>query len=122
MNEDWKRYIETKKAEYKKIGKTSCQAFNNEVVYFNKHGLAHLQWKGRVPRPRLEQKKRLDLLEDIIFTLTNQKEIEEYRFIIEGKSKVHFWELRGIATDKTFRIILRRKNNGFLHFYSVFTE
>ena len=49
------------KGIYSKIGQIPCPALNDDV-YFNSKGFRHLVRKGRIPRPRNEQKRRFVLL------------------------------------------------------------
>jgi hypothetical protein len=54
---------EKAKQIYSKIGSIPCPIFSNEKIAFTSRGFNHLIRKGRIPRPKNEQKKRFALLE-----------------------------------------------------------
>jgi len=54
---------EKAKKIYSKIGVIPCPIFNDEKVAFTSRGFNHLVRKGRIPRPKNEQKKRFTLLQ-----------------------------------------------------------
>jgi hypothetical protein len=115
--------IESAKLEYKSIGYVECPAFDYEKVYFNRHGLKHLIYKGRIPRSLEEVTKRFNLIHyaTSIIKKTNKIDNEEKR--IMGDSTAYFWTIRNtINNHLTIRIILRRLNNGVLHFFSIMSE
>jgi hypothetical protein len=120
MDEDWGQYIKQKHTEYKKIGQIDCPAFPNEKVHFNKYGFNHLVWKGKNPRTKEEQQERLDLLPFVINVISNGKNISEYRKIIRGNSKVCFWAIKERGGEIVLRVVLRKKNDGLLHFFSIY--
>ncbi len=121
--ENHKLFIQKVKEEYKKMGFVECPAFDNEKVYFNRHGLKHLIYKGRIPRSLEEVTKRFNLLHyaTSIIKKTNKIDNEEKRTMID--STAYFWTIRNtINNHLTIRIILRRLNNGVLHFFSIMSE
>ena len=109
---------------YKQIGPLACPAFNGELIYFNKQGWNHLIRKGRKFREPEEQEKRIRLIPQAMRIMHHAHFTQNYRMTRLGSSVSHFWEIRGRGMYESksiiVHIILRRKNNGHLHFFSVF--
>ncbi len=122
LDENWRKFIEEEKRKYNIIGQISCPAFPHEKVHFNKHGFKHLIWKGQKARVRTEQKERLALLPLVKSILENTTEISNYKEETLYGSKACFWSLKGTVEEKCLRIVLRKKNDGPLHFFSVMEE
>ena len=123
LNENQLNFIQKVKKIYYKIGSIKCAAFLAEQVVFNGHGFNHLLRKGRKFRERSEQEMRFGLLPDVIKTIEIQKIVNEYRTSTVDNSHAHFWELKGKTENgKSFYVVLRKKNNGHLHFFSVYDE
>ena len=124
VDKDWKEFLEKAKAEYYKIGNIPCPAFGSEFVHFNKHGFNHLLRKGRKLREQSKQQKRIDLIQQAVSIVRHTKHIRDYRTTKLGSSVCHFWEIRGKGTYNSksmiIHVIIRRKNSGRLHFFSVF--
>jgi hypothetical protein len=114
--------IEQAKEKYKKIGYVICPAFDNEKIYFNHYGIKHLVFKGRIPRPKDEVSIRFQLL---FFSYALLKKVyvvdgEEKR--VKGESHAYFWTIRLKVNNIAVRMILRRLNNGTIHFFSIMRE
>jgi hypothetical protein len=124
IDANWKEFVEKAKTEYYKIGSIPCPAFNGELVYFNKQGWNHLIRKGRKFREQAEQEKRIRLIPRAVHIVRHIKYTHDYRTTKSGSSVGHFWEM----IDKVIyelkpiivHVIIRRKSNGRLHFFSVF--
>lgn len=120
---DWEKYIQDRKRDYKKLGYIECPVFNNEKVYFNRYGLKHLMYKGRVPRQRDEVVKRFYLLPYVVAGLKSARNVISEEKRMKGNSHAYFWTLQHMVNNKTIRIILRRLgDNGSLHFFSIMSE
>ncbi len=122
MNEDWDAFIKKSKDNYYKIGQVSCHIFPNEKIHFNKHGFNHVTFKNGVPRPRREQKERISLLPYVKSILEKAEYICDYREVTMKNSKAIFWGIRGSSEGKKLRIVIRKRNNGVLHFFSVMED
>lgn len=120
--EDWKEYINNEEEKYKKLGYIECPAFDGKKVYFNSHGLDHLIYKGRVPRSRDEVIKRFSLLPFACNILKNARNIYSEEKRVKEKSYAYFWTIKDNAGSRKIRIILRRLNNGTIHFFSIMQE
>ena len=122
MDENWKKYIEEQKEKYNEIGQITCPVFGNELIHFNKYGFNHLVRKGRFMRPRNEQRKRFNLLPYALFILEKNHPINEYRENYTDNSNVQFWAFEAYLEDSKVKIIIRKKNGGPLHFFSVYSN
>ena len=125
MNSDyWKKFVEKSKKEYYKIGSISCPAFGSEKVSFNKYGWNHLIRKGRKFRDNMEQKERLELLPYVKNIISNTTSIYRDRITRSDYSCCYFWEIRRKVIHRskhvTIHVIIRKKNDGRLHFFSIF--
>lgn len=114
--------IEKAKEKYKKLGSIECPAFYKERVYFNSHGLQHLVFKGRFPRLSEEVLNRFNLLFTSYKILAKIKTIDFEEKRIKAKSTAYFWTIKTKIGSQNIRIILRRVNDGLLHFFSIMDE
>ena len=123
FQEDHKLFIKKAKEEYKKIGYIECPAFGGEKVYFNRYGLRHLFYKDRVSRPIEEVIKRINLLQYASNILKHIKNVDNEERRTKNKTYAYFWTIKySINSDLRIRIILRRLDNGNLHFFSIMSE
>ena len=123
VQKEWWKYIEIEKIRYKKLGNIKCPAFYDEEVYFNYYGLNHLMYKNGILRTKKEIIERFGLIIHIpnILKKIKNTDFEEKR--IKGNSLAYFWTIKyRLHSDLRIRIILRRLNNGKLHFFSVMRE
>ena len=104
--------------DYKKLGHTNCPPFGDEKIWFNNYGLDHLFYKGRIPRTIEEVIKRSILLLQVPALLKNVRSIHSEEKRTKGKSIAYFWTIK----EDGIRIILRRVNDGKLHFFSIMKE
>jgi hypothetical protein len=120
-----KIYAESKEF-YFKIGAVCCPAFNNELIYFNRQGFKHLIRKGTRRRDSAEIMRRLRLFPYAVQTVRRAEKIYSYKVITRQQSTAHFWILREILHSQSrrivIRVIIRKLNNGHIHFFSVFDE
>ena len=121
-SKDFKLFLITTKERYKSIGYIVCPAFNNEKVHFNHHGMWHLISKGNVPRPKDEVIERFSLLFMSYKLLGNIRYVDYEEKRIEGTSCAYFWTIKTFAGGQKVKIILRRINNGPIHFFSIMSE
>src|SRR5690349_1756111 len=123
---NWKEFIKNTKSKYRKIGQIQSPAFFNEKVSFNHYGFKHLFYKDRKFRIKPDVKRRLFLLPHAIRILKYKKEIYHQEESVKEKSIAHFWEIREEkyigSKKKIIRIVLRKLNNGTLHFLSVYDK
>jgi hypothetical protein len=101
---------------YHKIEKVVCPAFSEQVIYFNRHGLNHLIRKKRKLRKFEDQIRRLRLLPHVVTILAQTEHVTSHKKVVSGSNVIDFWK---ISKDH-IHIILRRTNNGLVHFFSVF--
>lgn len=117
-----KDFIKLAKEEYKKIGYVECPAFSGEKVYFNHYGLNHLMFKGRIPRPMDQVTERFNLLIYVKNIIKNTKTIYNEEKRTKDQSEAYFWTIKYSLRTMNIRIILRRLNNGTIHFFSIMKE
>jgi hypothetical protein len=123
MQEDWKKYLHDEEEKYKRMGSIKCPAFNNEEIYFNDYGLNHLMYKGRFPRSREEVMKRFHVLSYLPNILRKIKSVDYEEKREKERSTAYFWTIKyKLHNDLKLRIIIRRLNNGTLHFFSIMKE
>ncbi len=123
MCENSKEIIKNIRQNYRKLESIECPAFNNEKVYFNHHGISHLIYKDRIPRDLKEIEKRYNFLLHVPKILKTTKIIDSEEKRVKNNSIAYFWTIKKKVSDTLYlRIILRRLNNGVLHFFSVMSE
>lgn len=116
-----KLLLETKRY-YFGLNKVSCPALNNEYVHFNKHGFNHFLHKGRTPRKKKDQIRRFRLLSTVPMIISSCERIHAYKEDKRMGSVAYFCEIRGKYKNKIVKIIIRKLNNGRLHFFSVMSK
>jgi len=118
------------KEMYSKIGRVKCPALDNEDISFSRIGFNHLIRKGRIPRPRNEQKRRFVLLPYVEEIIKNSEAKILYRhkrikykanrhgekILIE--SEANFWIFAQKIKSCAIKVIIRQLNNGNKHFLS----
>lgn len=116
---------------YKKIGRISCPALNDDHIYFNRLGFNHIVRKGRITRTKNEQKRRFILLkyaEDIIrnpkaFIKFREYEIKERvnrhgeKILVTFNSK--FWTFTENREDCKIKLVVRQNDGSNKHFFSI---
>lgn len=119
------------RAIYSKIGRVQSPALNREYVAFTSEGFSHLIRKGRIPRPRNEQKRRFALIPYAEKIIKNPKAVILYR-MTEVKyyadrygekvlitSIAHFWTFVDKINGGTIKVVIRQLNQGKKHFFSI---
>lgn len=117
---------------YKKIGRISCPAFNNEPVYFTAEGFNHLIYKNdRRERDKSVQIMKFKLLpkaKDVVGRSATYQEYDECLIEVKREKKgrilketclAHYWGLVAIMQDFRIKVIVRQCGNGQKHFWSV---
>jgi hypothetical protein len=121
--QDWKKYLRNEEEKYKKLGCVKCPAFNGEPIYFNHYGLHHLIYKGNKVRTKNEITKRFILLPYIPNVLKKVTSTDNEEKRVDKNSMAYFWTIKHqIHHELRVRIIIRRVNDGTLHFFSVMKE
>ena len=122
-NEDWREYLKEERKRYKRFLPVKSIIFPNEEVYFNRYGFDHIVFKEGVPRPQDEVKLRFGLLKYVPSVLNRVTETEKVEIRVKKQSTAYFWTIRHrVGIDTYIRIILRRLNDGRIHFFSVMEE
>ncbi len=119
---DWRKYLIDEKDKYKKLGHVKCPAFDNEKVYFNHYGLHHLIFKDKKLRSKNDVAERFGLLSYAPNILKGVKSINNEEKRIKEQSVAYFWTIKNKIGSKGIRIILRRLNNGTIHFFSIMKD
>ncbi len=104
---------------YSKIDKAWCPLLN-EYVTFNNIGFRHLMRKGRKPRPRRDQERRLRLLPLARGIVENSRATLLHNNETAGK-RTKFWAI--VESDKEkVTVIIRQVGNGKKHFFSIYNQ
>lgn len=121
---NWKEFSRNKKEEYRKIGHIECPAFCDEKIYFNNYGFVHLMFKGRKLRTESDINRRWMLMRHVPRILQITDTIHHFETRSRDKSIADFWEIRKEIVlhnrKRVIRIVIRRLNNGVLHFFSIY--
>jgi hypothetical protein len=110
MNKDNTSFTQKAWVEYKKIGYVLCPAFDNEPVYFDRHGFRHILRKGRKKRSYNEQVKRLYLVKEAVEILKTSETFSEWNVSFLIKPIACFW----------IKVLVRQFERSRKHFFSVF--
>ncbi len=122
-DDNWWKYIKEEKNKYKKIGYIKCPAFSYEEIFFNYYGLNHLMYKNGILRSRNEIKERFGILPHALNILKRVRGVENEEKRVKDKSIAYFWTIKDTTNNQLrLRIIIRRLNNGTLHFFSIMRE
>ena len=119
-NEKWNQYIKKSKEDYRKIGHVVCPALDNAPIYFNKYGWNHLLRKGRKFRDVKQLIWRLGLMNNVHKILSDSKYISAKRTTNTRGSIYVFWKINRKINGRVINVIVRKKNDGKHHFFSIF--
>ncbi len=98
-----------------------CNAINNEHIHFNYTGLKHLIGGGEKTRSMRQINSRVKLFKYIKTVACSNNVVVEYRITKCKDNFIEYWGLTMTIRDNlTITVVLRKKNSGKLHFYSVF--
>lgn len=117
---------------YSKIGRVSCPALGGEPVAFTSAGFNHLVRKGRIPRPKNEQKRRFALISQIEQIIKNPKAVilyerKETRDVVNRhgdkitvQSVADFWTFVETVGECGVKVVVREiVGRSSKHFFSV---
>lgn len=117
---------------YSEIGHVPCPAFGGELVAFTGVGFNHLVRKGRIPRPRNEQKRRFVLIPYVENIIRNPTAVilyerRETKYVSDRhgekiliKSVADFWTFVECIGGCTIKVVIRQlETGGPKHFFSV---
>ncbi len=119
------------KSMYSKIGRMYCPALDNDIVAFTSAGFNHLVRKGRIPRPKNEQKRRFVLVQYIEKIIKNPQAVILYRRKdiknvvnrhgekISVQSVADFWTLIVEIDDCRIKVVFRQLEGGQKQFQSI---
>ena len=90
-------------------------AFNNKIIQVTWSG-----WKHVTSSPKRD---RHEVLERIRLLIYAKQLLEESTFIqtYRQENNIEYWSLQGLFKNKPVRTIVRSKNKGSKHFFSVFS-
>jgi hypothetical protein len=133
--EDLSNYIKIKedsKRFYDQIGKVTCPAFGQEVI-FGSEGFDHLVHKNdsreRDKGVQIMKFKLLPLAKKLVGLTTTHQEYEEglrefrlkkFKKIVQETKIVKYWGIIAILENRKFKVVVRKVgDNGQMHFWSV---
>lgn len=117
---------------YKSLDPIFCPALNETVTFSLSEGFHHIihKSKGNTRDPK-EQMMRFKLLKrgvSLIGLTTTYQEFEETEVNVNQKmnkqkisvqKKMQYWGLIAIIDNRKIKVVLRKKGNGNLHFWSI---
>ena len=119
---------------YFRVGRIKCPALDNKYISFNRKGFDHLIHKGRIPRSKIEQKKRFVLLKYIEKIIKNPKATILYRekdikhktgkankhgknVLVNAKAK--YWTFVENINSCKIKLVIVQINSGMKKFCSI---
>lgn len=118
MKNKWQSFIRKSKEKYNSIRSIPSPAFNNETIHFDERGFNHLLMKNGRYRSKADQANRLRLIHKIPNIINSNKTYDEYREV----SQSSFWTFIVQEKNRKIKVVVRRINNGKLHFFSVMVK
>jgi hypothetical protein len=122
LKDEQKKFIQKSKEAYYKIGAVPCPAFAGELVYFNRHGWNHLIQKDRKMRDFDEKVRRINLLKYAAQIIRVIRYLADCKESIQENSHIIFWAAHQKIDGIRIRAIIRQRNNGKKHFFSIMEE
>ena len=120
MHTNHESLIQEAWVEYKKIGNISCPAFDNEPIYFDRHGFRHILRKGRKKRSHNEQVRRLNLVKEAVKILETCETFSEWNVSFLIKPIACFWSFIVKRKKSKIKVLVRQFERSRKHFFSVF--
>lgn len=118
QTEDFKKFLEEKRAWYKTIKTVFCPVLNDWVI-FNAKGFYHLRYDGTgAMRSRKEQQRRFKALELSIEVVLGAVQIKDFQKRTSGE----YWRIEKYIKNKYISVILRRNDSGPIIFYSTWQD
>jgi len=131
-NLGYRKSKEKAKNIYSKIGHIPSPAFGGELVAFTNVGFNHLVRKGRIPRPKNEQKRRFSLIPHVETIIRNPKAVilyqrRETKYITNRhgektlvRSVADSWTFVETIDGRVVKVVIRQLSTGGpKHFLSV---
>lgn len=118
MTEEYPKFIQKVKKYYDSIGNVSCPAFSGQVINFNHYGWSHLIKKGSQRRTPKDIVRRLRLVVHARSILLEKSDYQEHRIIYNSQ----FWSFHFVIKKKLIIVVIRKVNNGPLHFFSIMNK
>jgi hypothetical protein len=115
---NYRKFREATKSNYKKIVKISCAALSNEIVYFNNIGFNHILRKGKDIRPIADQIRRFKML-PFAAKIIQEGKLKDHRIISDSSEKVEFWTISYKFLNKNLQVTIIQKGNGQKNFLSI---
>ena len=79
-------------------------------------------YKDGILRPKKEILERFNLLPYAVNIIKNIKGVDNEEKRMKEKSSAYFWTIKHSIGSLRIRIILRRLNNGTIHFFIIMKE
>ena len=114
-----RKYLEKQKVLYNKIGAIPCPALDGELVHFNSHGFKHLIRKNGFMRPESEIRRRFSIIGLGVKIVFGTYSISEYRETKVATKITRFWLLKEKFGKTTIKVVLRKIEEGNIHFFSI---
>ena len=118
INDDYEEARRKTELFYKNIGQIWCPSLN-DVVIFNDAGLKHLIKKGRLPRPKSEQKRRFFMLRYVKEILRTKHPFSIDERVVAGVV-IRCWKFVDTKNGHTIKIVVRQVEGRKKHFLSVY--
>ncbi len=115
----WEEFIRKSKKEYREIGYISCPAFGDELIRFDERGFNHLVMKNGVQRSRPAQRRKFKLMRYVESVLQECTSFSNYYKSTRSRTSAYFWSLKAVRGDRLIIVIIRKINDGNLHFLSI---
>jgi hypothetical protein len=103
---------------YKSIGKIWCPALDDFII-LDDVGFSHLIKKGRLPRPKGEQKRRFFILRYMKNILSTKEPVSTDVSSV-SKVLVRYWKFIDTQEGNTVKIVIRQFNNEEKRFLSIY--
>lgn len=129
---NYEKIKEDSKRFYDQVGKVSCPAFGQEVI-FTSEGFNHLVYKNnrreREKSVQIMKFKLLPLTQKLVGLTTTFQEYEEslrefrvkkFKKSVQETKVVKYWGIIAILEHRKFKVVIRKVgDNGQLNFWSV---
>jgi len=120
-NESYSLAKESLKEFYRAVKRMWCPALSDHII-FDKNGLRHLIGKGKIIRPKSEQKRRFRLFRFVpeILSDPNADYVCEIKHIDE--KPVRYWVFNKLVDGLLIRVVIKQTPNGKKRFLSVYEK
>ena len=104
---------------YASIDRIWCSRLSAFII-FNRAGFQHLVRRGRVQRPKSEQKRRFVLLLYVGEIISDSEANISYKRKTLECSGAEFWIFKKNINEILITVVLRRIGDGNIHFFSIY--